>query len=299
MRPGEHRGVRRRSAARRRDPERRLRVQSRGVGGCEVLRHQDPRGLQVGAGDRQAQHVRQDLGAHAPQVRRARPQVLVVQAVPGRRGLVDRRRARPGRQCACRRGSSAGAGASSASSRRNSRCASKIAAWASPARAATWSRWARMSTAVSPIARSRAASSAAGSLAATSGISGSSTWKRRAAPERDARARPRTPARSRRSAGSSEPGRIRHAGRGLDLGLGSLVEVAVRERAQRLDRLGRLGPDARTSISWSRATPSVATPFRLAASAGPRPFVRSRTLTRASNPEAVWTNRAAGRACRP
>ena len=43
----------------------------------------------------------------------------------------------------------------------------------------------------------------------------------------------------------------------------------------------------------------MATAFKLEASAGPRPFVTSRTVTRASNDDAVCTNLAAGRACSP
>ena len=54
------------------------------------------------------------------------------------------------------------------------------------------------------------------------------------------------------------------------------------------------GPLAATSTSCPCVAPSIATPFRLAASAGPRSFVRSRIVMRASNDDAVWTKRAAG-----
>src|SRR5437667_6296625 len=45
--------------------------------------------------------------------------------------------------------------------------------------------------------------------------------------------------------------------------------------------------------------PSVARPLRLRPLAGPRPLVRFMTWTLASKPAAVWTKRAAGRACSP
>ena len=59
------------------------------------------------------------------------------------------------------------------------------------------------------------------------------------------------------------------------------------------------GPRARTRISSPQRTPRVATAFRLRALTGPRPAVTSATVTSASNPAAVRTNSAAGRAWRP
>ena len=58
-------------------------------------------------------------------------------------------------------------------------------------------------------------------------------------------------------------------------------------------------PVAQTRSSWPRRNPSVATALRLRALTGPRPAVTLLTVTSASNPAAVRTSRAAGRACRP
>ena len=190
------------------------------------------------------------------------------------------------------------AGARRASSRRNSRCASKIPASVSPARAATASRWRRTASTVSAIAASSAAASASGSEASSRSISSDGTRQRRTGPIAmpGEAANPRTTP----SAGGAAPGAASGAGTSgaPDASIASSKSRAASALIAAIASAA-CGPPAATSISWPAAAPSVATAFRLAASAGPRPLVRFRTSIFASNPEAVCTNRAAGRACRP
>src|SRR3954447_2242136 len=86
-------------------------------------------------------------------------------------------------------------------------------------------------------------------------------------------------------------------------GTGLVSSASSKRRAASASRCSSAscacGPDARTSTSWPRSAPRVATRLRLPAGTGPAPVVRLVSDTAASSPLTSLTSRAAGRACRP
>ena len=275
QRAREHGCVRGRAAVRGDDAERRRRVEPGGVGGREVGGHQDAGRVEPGRRHCDAEDAREHLRAHAPQVDRSRPQVLVVERVPGGGDAVDRVVPRAGGAVALVADRGAG------------RLEQGLVAQEQQVRVED----ARLVLAgpggdVVALARDRFAGLADGRVecgelgqrrrsslrraprAAASGIG--ATRRRRCRARRrtreDAlggrlprcRGAPPAPAsdlRRRQAPRSHRPAR-RTAGRRAPR------SAAIASAAS--------GPDARTSISWPARTPSVATAFRLVASAGPR-----------------------------
>ena len=170
-----------------------------------------------------------------------------------------------------------------------------MAALYSPALAATESRAARISARTCSSAPFSAFHSASGSPDEPVGISGSTGWKWRAGPETipGAPGRPVTafPA---SCAGSADRTGMGGAGRAA-----SSSKSRPARSASASSAAAAWGPCAETRISCPWRMPRVASPLRLRPLAGPRPLVRFMTWTFASKPAAVWTKRAAGRACRP
>ena len=124
------------------------------------------------------------------------------------------------------------------------------------------------------------------------------TWKRWAGPlarPGDAEKPRRTPS-SRSSSVTGSGGAARTAASGPPTSSSKFRDASASTAAI---ASAAWGPVAATSSSCPVAAPRVAIALRLFASAGPRPLVRSRTCTSASKEDAVCTNRAAGRACRP
>jgi len=119
-----------------------------------------------------------------------------------------------------------------------------------------------------------------------------------------ARAAP-TPPRERRPALAPAARRrtTRGRGRGRSSGapqvIGWLAEALVGQAPDRGQGLGRLRPAGAHQDLVAVNDPRVATALRLRALTGPRPAVRSASVTSASKPAAVRTSSAAGRACSP
>ena len=237
---------------------------------------------------------REHLVADAPQVGGPRTQVGVVERVPRLARPLDgaaQARPRPSRRLdrGARRVEQLGVS-------RKSRCASKIAASSSPARAATAVRCAATSARAPSSARSRAASSSAARPGRSVGPGTGAACSRRAGPT----ARPGETGKPRGRLGAPVVAGAAPGSGAVVAGRGSSSKCAGGERRDRVRAPLGLGPRAPTPGSRGPrdaergdARSGCARPPGRARPSGCGPRRARRT------PQAICTNRAAGRACRP